>query len=129
MVELITVIVIVGILAVSVLPRFFDVNTFKQRGAEDQIKSAVRYAQKVAIAQHRQVSVTIQNAAHSNCAITLIAGNVLCEVEAVVATNTFHFNALGQPVNAMGGALAVSGSVSVGGGAAFVVEAETGYVH
>ncbi|MEK7810720.1 MAG: prepilin-type N-terminal cleavage/methylation domain-containing protein, partial [Pseudomonadota bacterium] len=51
LVELITVMVIVGILAVVALPRFFDKNTFDSRGYADQVISTLRFAQKVAVAQ------------------------------------------------------------------------------
>jgi MSHA pilin protein MshC len=57
LVELITVMVIVGIMAVAVLPRFFEKNTFDERGFHDQLISTLRFAQKTAIAQHRFVCV------------------------------------------------------------------------
>ena len=68
LVELITVMVIVGILAVAVLPRFFEVSTFEDRGSADQVKSLLRFAQKTAIAQHQNISVAISGgAASSDC--------------------------------------------------------------
>lgn len=57
MVELVTVIVIVGIMGALAAPRFFDRNTFDSRGFYDQVISTLRYAQKAAIAQHRFVCV------------------------------------------------------------------------
>ena len=59
LIELITVMVIIGILAVVVLPRFFDRNVFEARGFFDETKSLLRYAQKTAIAQRRTVCVTL----------------------------------------------------------------------
>ncbi len=59
LIELIMVMVIVGILAVFVAPRFFDANVFKSRGFADQVQATLRYAQKEAIAQHRNVCVAM----------------------------------------------------------------------
>jgi MSHA pilin protein MshC len=49
-VELLMVIVIIGILAVVVGPRFFDRKVFDERLFHEQLASAVRYAQKQALA-------------------------------------------------------------------------------
>ena len=45
LIELIMVMVVVGILAVFVAPRFFDANVFKSRGFADQVQATLRYAQ------------------------------------------------------------------------------------
>ena len=58
MTELITVIVVLGILAAVAAPRFFDRGTFDSRGFYDQTISTLRYAQKAAISQRRLVCVT-----------------------------------------------------------------------
>ena len=134
LVELITIMVIVGILSVAVLPRFFDANTFQSRGFNDQIISSLRYAQKVAIAQHRFVCVTIAantislaQGATNACGTPLPnlsgAGNysVAAPTGVTVGAATFNFNALGRPSAAQ--------SITVSGNAAITVEAETGYVH
>ena len=57
MIELITVIMIIGILAVVALPRFADRSVFAARGFQDETLSLLHYAQKAAIAQHRTVCV------------------------------------------------------------------------
>ena len=57
LVELVTVIVIMGVLAAIAAPRFFAGNTFASRGFYDQALSTLRYAQKTAIAQRRLVCV------------------------------------------------------------------------
>ncbi|MGA7593731.1 MAG: prepilin-type N-terminal cleavage/methylation domain-containing protein, partial [Gallionella sp.] len=59
LIELIMVMVIVGVMAVFAAPRFFDANIFKSRGFADQVQATLRYAQKEAIAQHRNVCVGI----------------------------------------------------------------------
>lgn len=59
LVELIMTMIIVGILALMVLPRFMDISIFEARGFRDETLSLLRYAQKSAIAQRRTVCVTV----------------------------------------------------------------------
>lgn len=61
LIELITVLVIIGILAVAALPRFLDQNVFEARGFFDETKSLLRYGQKVAVAQRRTVCVALND--------------------------------------------------------------------
>jgi len=121
--ELITVIVIVGILAVAVLPRFFTVSDFEDRGSADQVKAALRFAQKTAIAQHTPVSVTLAQGASPDCTTTLTGGNLTCTVKsALTGAGTYTFDALGRPSpNAQS-------TVTIGG-TTITIELETGYVH
>src|SRR5688572_17252471 len=55
LVELVTVLVVVGILAAFAVPRFLDRTGFESRGMYDQAQGIVRYAQKIAIAQRRSL--------------------------------------------------------------------------
>ena len=59
LIELVTVMILVGILAVAALPRFVDQNVFEARGLFDETKATLRYAQKAAVAQRRTVCVAI----------------------------------------------------------------------
>lgn len=125
MVELIMTMVIIGIIAAVAAPRFFDNNVFQERGAANQVQAALRYGQKVAIAQHRNVTVNISAAANSNCGAELTGGNVNCAISnsvnvAPALPQAVTFNALGQP-NA---AAAITVGTTI-----ITVEAETGYVH
>ena len=58
LVELIVTMIVVGILAVAVIPRFADQSAFDARGFRDGTLAVLRYAQKSAVAQRRQVCVT-----------------------------------------------------------------------
>lgn len=58
LVELIVTVIVVGILAVAILPRFADRADFDARGFFDGTLSILRYAQKSAVAQRRTVCVT-----------------------------------------------------------------------
>ncbi len=59
MVELVTVMVITGILAAVAAPKIFNNDAFKVRGFYDQVLATLRYAQQTAVAQHRNVCVDI----------------------------------------------------------------------
>ena len=139
LVELIVVLVIIGILAVSAIPRFFDQNSFNNRGFYDQTLSALRYAQKAAIAQRRTVCVAFTSNSLSltiaatadvgTCSLNLAnpaGGSPFTVTARTTGTYTtlptaFNFNALGQA-----SAGQVINITSVG---AITVEQETGYVH
>ncbi len=58
LVELIVTMIVVGTLAIAVIPRFADQAGFDARGFRDGTLSVLRYAQKSAVAQRRQVCVT-----------------------------------------------------------------------
>ena len=136
MTELITVMVIIGIIAAIAVPRFFDRGSFDSRGFYDQTIATLRYAQKAAIAQHRFVCVMItggntlaltQGAANTCGGIlTNPAGSSSYSVTApsgvTVSNVAFYFDALGKPSAAQ--------DITVSGYATHViVEEETGYVH
>lgn len=57
--ELITIIVIVGILALTVLPRLGASGSFDSRGFYDKASAIVRFAQKTAVAWRRPVFVCV----------------------------------------------------------------------
>lgn len=58
LIELIVVMIIIGILAVIVAPRFANRGDFDARGFFDGTLSVLRYAQKTAVAQRRMVCVS-----------------------------------------------------------------------
>jgi len=141
--ELVVVLVIVGILAAFVVPRLSR-DPFATRSMADQVQSMLRYAQKIAIAQHRNVYVVFNSSGGSLCfdsacsAIVVTSANEPASVglpSDVNAGTDFYFNALGQPFN-----LTDTGPNSSfqqktltlqGSGVTWkiVVEPDTGYVH
>jgi MSHA pilin protein MshC len=137
LIELIMTMVIIGILAVFVAPRFFDVNVFKSRGFADQVQASLRYAQKEAIAQHRVVcvaftgnSITLTIGANATCGTPLLSPTGGAYVVSAPSGITFagvptgfSFNALGQPTNAPQ-TIYINGATN-----GITIEAETGYVH
>jgi len=136
LVEMVTALVIVGVLATFAAPRFIDRNAFDSRGFHDQVASTLRYAQKAAIAQHRFVCVafpannkiSLTQGSGSSCGGNLASpsGQPAYTISSSNATMSgyapFYFDALGRP--SASGVIAVNGYAT-----AITVEAETGYVH
>ena len=59
LIELITVIMILGILAAFAVPRFFDAQVFEEHGFYEEVAAALRYGQKIAVGSGCPVRVTI----------------------------------------------------------------------
>lgn len=59
LVELVVTMIVLGVLAVAILPRFADRDAFESRGFHDETLALLRYAQKSAVAQRRAVCVAI----------------------------------------------------------------------
>ncbi|CAN5905317.1 N/A [soil metagenome] len=57
LIELVVTLMIIGILAVAAISRFSGTQDFDRRGFYDETLAALRYAQKAAIAQRRNVCV------------------------------------------------------------------------
>ena len=144
LVELVVTIVVVGIIAAIVGPRFIGPQTFQTRGYFDQVQSGLRYAQKTAVAKRRNIcvsiaanSVTFSYAAlaGSTAACTLplegpagetpFSLNAPTGVALASPINVFTFEGLGRTNLAATLAISVIGDVT----RAITVEAETGYVH
>ncbi|MBS0310809.1 MAG: prepilin-type N-terminal cleavage/methylation domain-containing protein [Proteobacteria bacterium] len=138
MVELILVIVIAGILAAVAVPRMLGRTGFDTRGFADQLAATVRFAQKLAVAQHTDVHVRLTASDATLCydaaCATLAPGpggekpytvNAPSGV-AISPVTTLHFDAGGRPVN-----LATRLDIQVNGSGTHhvFVEQETGYVH
>lgn len=150
LIELVLILVLVGVLAVVVVPRAFNTNDFNARGFHDETLAMLRYAQKTAIAQRRTVCVTFgantlalaiaAAPAIPNCAVpgALSGPNGAAPVITARSTVTYanqpnlelRFDGLGQPLGNNGVALAAARILQVNGVAnTITVEAATGYVH
>lgn len=152
LVELITVLVVVAILAAVAAPRFFTRQSFEERGYYNEVQAALRYAQRLAIAERREVcvaltaaSVTLSlnptttlgaactapvcmpaDATPPPCAIAVPAGLTL----AMAFPNaSFRFNGLGQPTDNAGALLGNQAITLTGMDARTItVWGQTGYV-
>ena len=147
LIELITVMLIVGIMAVVVVPRLDLLKGFDEFGYRDKVKATLEYARKSAVAQRRnvrvvvssnQITVTVEQATPEGdsgapgtyAALNLPGSSInsfsapsgVTLSSAAVLPLTITFDALGRPSPAA--VFAVSG-----GAGNIAVEAETGYVH
>lgn len=136
LVELVVVIILIGIIGAVAAPKFLENTSFQNRSAADQVKSALQYGQKVAIAQRHQVGVAVNSAASTNCDATVVSYAVTCSIVNTVSlsiSKTFYFDGLGEPVSAAGVPNSAQDSITVGdptdGGATILIEQGTGYVH
>ncbi len=154
-VELVVILIIVGILAATVGPRFFDRDPFLARGFYDEALSILRYAQKTAVAQRRAVWFQLDA---TNERIALCYTNTFpCStpadqvpgpygekpytvtaasgVDLQTTTATYFFDTLGRPYNS-GNTVPTSTfttlTISIVGGGdtrTITIERESGYVH
>lgn len=137
--ELTMVIVVVAILSMVAFGKFARVESFQAFGFADSAKATVRFAQKVAIAQRRVVVVALNAGAGS---LSVCYANAACAAPVIDPTTgqamvlrapsgvsiagpaAISFDGLGR--TPAGATFTISGD---GTAHAFVVEAETGYVH
>lgn len=82
LVELVATLIIVGILAAVAMPRFFDRQTFDTRAFSDHAQGMMRYAQKIAIAQNRNVHVRLDGASFAFC-FNAFAANGSCNDQVI----------------------------------------------
>lgn len=73
MIELVVVIVLMGILGAVASARYFDSARFDAAAYAEQTRSMLRYAQKVAVAQHRNVYVIFTSKRIALCFSTACA--------------------------------------------------------
>lgn len=155
MIELVVTMIIIGILAVSILPRFDSLGSFDAAGFADQTKSLLQYAQKSAIAQRRWVAVDLaanppslcSQTAFPSCAANCAGGTNVTALalpggtpQPPRATTTlgggslFCFDALGRPFASGATApMTTAATLSIFDAGVVVrtitVEPETGHVH
>lgn len=134
MIELIVVMIMIGILAVTVMPRFADQSAFQARGFQDETRTLLRFAQKTAIAQRRNVCValnatgvtlTIDNntPADGNCDVTLAPPSPpRGGTDLAPSVASFKFQPLGDTDKLAN----ITASIA---GATITVDFKTGYVY
>jgi MSHA pilin protein MshC len=139
LVELVVVLIVVGILAFTALPRFFDQEDFYARGFYDETLAALRYAQKTAVAQRRPVCVSFGASSVALNIATHFAGACDKDLAGPNGTTPYAVSAKGavqySPVPANlsfspEGAASAAQTIAISGFASTIqVEKATGYVH
>jgi MSHA pilin protein MshC len=155
MIELITVMILIGILAVVAIPRL-DTLSFSERGFRDGVLESIRHARRVAVASRRFVCVTVtagtgsaatvaltrdvgttpETAASVSCSSTVAlpgaasgcATNAVCAPSNVTlgGTASIIFDPLGRSITAPNTTAAAT--VTISNQTSVTVAAETGYV-
>lgn len=135
LIELIAVMIIIGILAITVLPRFADQSVFASRGYHDETLSLLRYAQKTAIAQRRTVCISLNATGVTMTIDTDSPADGICNTSPTLPNTprggsglagsvaAFQFTPLGSTDQTSNVAITIVGSTGI------TVEAATGYVH
>ena len=148
LIELVTVILITGILAIIAVPRFFSRTAFDASGYFQTTIAAVRYAQKLALASDCDIRVTINSSGFQlhqwNNGTACTAGvsapmdvsrpgssDAFAEAPpegvSITGTLSLYFDGIGRPHDAGSGTLLGSPVSVTIGGRALTIENETGY--
>lgn len=144
LVELIVTIILLGILSAVVLPRLTGTG-IDERGFRDELATALRYAQKSAIAARRTTCASISTTPAevsfrisddfgvADCATgSALNGSDGQPLIVAAPSGTTFASAPASVIFDAGGRPNAAASISVSGlsgGLAITVEAETGYVH
>ena len=116
------VVVLISILAVSVVPKFWDTSGFSIEGAAAMAVADIRYAQELAMSTHSSKTIVFTT---SNNFYTVNSQTVNLPSRVTISSGaTFTFNSLGEPTT--GG-----GTVTLSAGAetkTITVESYTGRV-
>ena len=148
LIELVTVILLIGILSIAAAARFFSATTFEAGGYFQTSLAAVRYAQKLALASGCDIRVTIDatgiqlhqwnNGTACSAGVSAAlpvtrpgSSGAFAESRpanvAVSGSLQFYFDAIGRPHDAGSGALLAAPASVVLGGRTLTIENETGY--
>jgi len=136
LVELIVVILIVGILSVSIAPRFFGVTAYENRKVTDELLSALRYSQQMAMNRGGNIELVLTT---NNFTVQLSGGGNLRSPDGLTPytkefpnninpnPDTVRFNALGQPITLAGVLLTVDTTLTINATNTITIRANTGY--
>ncbi len=138
MIELVTVLVIIGIISAVALPRFFSADSFNDRGFYTEVINAMRFSQQLAVAINCNTRVVLNSNSYnitldddpSTCSgnsfttparnpVTGESGFSGSSSNVSITPATVTFNALG--------AVASDTTITVGG-RSFCIHATTGYI-
>jgi MSHA pilin protein MshC len=144
-VELVVVMVLIGVLAATGMPRFFEASRFEEMGFADASAAAARFAQTLAVTSGCDTAITVGPAGYGlfQRADSCTSGGFTRAVNrpggqawgqpapagVAVSALSIFFDSQGRPVDVTSGvALNATGSFTVGG-RTVSIEPESGYVY
>jgi len=123
LVELIMVVVLMGILAVSFVPKFVDTSAFSLSGAAAMAVADVRYTQELAMGTHSSKTIVFTT---NNGYYTIDSQTVNLPAKVSISSGaTFTFNSLGEPTAGGGSSVTLSAGAET---KTITVESYTGRV-
>jgi MSHA pilin protein MshC len=128
LVELITVIVILGFVSVMVLPRFLQPDSFQARTVQDKLISAARMAQQLAMSKAVSANVQLStDNSHHRIRISYSEGGsqiIDSDIPAAVSISNWSGS-----YNKHGDLVGAAASISINGGEHIVRIELSGYAH
>ena len=94
-IELIMVVVLIGILAVSIVPKFTDTSAISLQGGAAMVRADIRYTQELAMSTHAPKTITFTT---SDTFYTVNSQTMNLPSRVSISNGaTFTFNSLGEP--------------------------------
>mgnify|MGYP001814262908 FL=1 len=123
LVELIMVVVLIGILAVSVVPKLVDTSAISLQGGAAMVVADIRYTQELAMSTHSPKTITFA----TNDTFYTVNSQTMNLPSRVSISNgaTFTFNSLGEPTAGAGSSVEIQAGSST---KTITVESYTGRV-
>jgi len=123
LVELIMVTVLIGILAVSVVPKFVDTSAISLAGGAAMVVADIRYTQELAMGTHTPKTITF---ATNDTFYTVNSQTMNLPSRVSISSGaTFTFNSLGEPTTGGGSSVEIQAGSST---KTITVESYTGRV-
>ena len=95
LIEIVLVIILLSVITVSVLPKFFDTTAISIAGAAAMVAADIRYTQELAMASNSPKTIVFTT---SNTYYTVDSTNVNLPSHVRISSDvTFTFNSLGEP--------------------------------
>lgn len=105
-VELIMVVVLIGILAVSVVPKLLDTTAISLQGGAAMVVADIRYTQELAMATYAPKTITFTTN-YTYYTVNSLTMNLPSNVS-ISSGATFTFNSLGEPTTGGGSSVTLS---------------------
>ena len=123
LVEIIMVVVLISILAVSVVPKFVDTSAISLQGGAAMVRADIRYTQELAMSTHAPKTITFTT---SDTFYTVNSQTMNLPSRVSISSGAaFTFNSLGEPTTGGGSSVEIQAGSST---KTITVESYTGRV-